>query len=114
MMRCGLLSHLAVLAALVSSGDADEKVAAFPGVVSKLQSGDPVRIVCFGDSVTGLYYHTGGRRAYTDMLGLALRQAYAKADVTMLNAGISGNTTRDALTRIDRDILEHRPTLDSC
>jgi len=50
---------------------------------------EPVRIVCFGDSVTGVYYHTGGRRAWTDMLGIALGKAYPKAKVEMFNAGIS-------------------------
>ena len=39
-----------------------------PNGVSKtaelLQAGkEPVRVVCLGDSVTGVYYHTGGRRA---------------------------------------------------
>jgi lysophospholipase L1-like esterase len=82
-----------------------------PKTTSALESGKPVRIVCFGDSVTGVYYHTGSRRAYADMLAIALRQADPKADVTTVNAGISGNTTRDALARIDRDVLVHRPTL---
>lgn len=76
-----------------------------------LKEGKPVRVVCFGDSVTGVYYHTGSRRAYTDMLGLALRQTFPKADVTMTNAGISGHTTREALARLDRDVLRHKPTL---
>jgi hypothetical protein len=39
---------------------------------AKLKAGEPVKIVCLGDSVTGIYYHTGGRRAYPEMLGLAL------------------------------------------
>jgi len=30
----------------------------------KLKANQPVKIVCLGDSVTGVYYHTGGRRAY--------------------------------------------------
>ncbi len=77
----------------------------------KLLSGDAVRIVCFGDSVTGVYYHTGSRRAYTDMLGIALRQAAPKANIEMLNAGISGNTTVDALARIDHDVIGHQPDL---
>ncbi|WP_254053955.1 GDSL-type esterase/lipase family protein [Singulisphaera sp. GP187] len=76
-----------------------------------LQGGKPVRVVCFGDSVTGVYYHTGGRRAYTDMLRLALRRSCPTANLTMTNAGISGHTTRDALARIDRDVLSHKPTL---
>jgi len=78
---------------------------------AKLESGKPVRIVCFGDSVTGLYYHTGGRRSYTDMLGIALRKAIPKANVTMVNAGISGNTTIAGLKRIDRDVIAQKSDL---
>ncbi|AGA26754.1 GDSL-type esterase/lipase family protein [Singulisphaera acidiphila] len=76
-----------------------------------LEGGKPVQVVCFGDSVTGVYYHTGGRRAYTDMLGIALRRTYPTVNIVMTNAGISGHTTRDALARIDRDVLRHKPTL---
>ncbi len=77
----------------------------------KLLAGESVRVVCFGDSVTGVYYHTGSRRAYTDMLGIALRQFAPQAKVEMINAGISGNTTENALARIDRDVIAHRPDL---
>ena len=77
----------------------------------KLLAGEAVRVVCFGDSVTGVYYHTGSRRAYTDMLGIALRQFAPSAKVEMINAGISGNTTENALARIDRDVIAHRPDL---
>ena len=77
----------------------------------KLLSGSPVRIVCFGDSVTGIYYHTGSRRAYTTMLGIALRKTNADAKVEMINAGISGHTTVNALARIDTDVLRHKPDL---
>jgi lysophospholipase L1-like esterase len=82
-----------------------------PRTRAALESGQHVKIVCFGDSVTGVYYHTGGRRAYTDMLGIALKKAYPKADVTMINAGISGHATTNALERIERDVLKHKPTL---
>ncbi|MCA9066396.1 MAG: hypothetical protein KDA96_25185 [Planctomycetaceae bacterium] len=88
-----------------------QAIASGNSVRSRLQSGEPVRIVCFGDSVTGVYYHTGSRQAYTDMLGVALRRIYPDADLTMINAGISGHTTADALARIDRDVLRHQPDL---
>ena len=78
---------------------------------SKLLAGEPVRIVCFGDSVTGVYYHTGSRRAYTDMLGIALRRVSGRDNVEMVNAGISGHTTVNALSRIDSDVLRHKPDL---
>lgn len=77
----------------------------------KLLSGDPVKVVCFGDSVTGVYYHSGSRRAYTDMLGIAFRRVSGSANVEMINAGISGHTTVNALSRIDRDVLAHKPDL---
>ena len=72
---------------------------------------EPVRIVCFGDSITGVYYHTGGRRAWCDMLGIALQKLYPKAKVEMFNAGISGNTTSAGLKRIERDVLKRKPHL---
>ncbi len=81
-------------------------------IVGRLSTGaEPVTIVCFGDSITGLYYHTGGRRAYADMLGIALGRVYPSAKIQMVNAGVSGNTTRQGLARLDRDVLEHHPSL---
>lgn len=84
---------------------------AFPKLDAKLQLGQPVTVVCFGDSVTGLYYHTGGRRTYTNMVQIGLQRAYPNAPITAINAGISGNTTVDALARIEADVLAHKPDL---
>lgn len=78
---------------------------------SRLLSGEPLKVVCFGDSVTGVYYHTGSRRAYTDMLEIALRRIAGHTNVEAINAGISGHTTVNGLSRIDRDVLSHRPDL---
>lgn len=72
---------------------------------------EPVRIVCIGDSITGVYYHTGGLRAYPEMLEIALRRTYPQAQVSVRNAGISGDTTKGALARLDRDVLAHKPHL---
>jgi lysophospholipase L1-like esterase len=72
---------------------------------------EPVRIVCIGDSITGVYYHTGSLRAYPEMLEIALHKLYPKAQVTVRNAGISGDTTQGALARLDRDVLAHKPHL---
>lgn len=71
----------------------------------------PLTIVCLGDSVTGVYYHTGGRRAYPEMLEVAIKQAIPKANVKVINAGISGHSTPDGLARLDRDVLMHKPDL---
>jgi len=93
-----------------SKGDAHpDPKARLDRVRQALREGKPTRVVCFGDSVTGLYYHTGGRQAYTDLLGQAIVRAEPKAKVKMINAGISGHTTQNALQRIDRDVLSHAP-----
>ncbi len=64
-----------------------------------------VRIVCFGDSVTGLYYHSGGRRAYPELIGERFQEA------AVINAGKSGHTTTNGLARIQQDVLVHKPHL---
>jgi len=71
----------------------------------------PVTVVCLGDSVTGIYYHTGGRRAYPEMLEIGLKRLYPEAEVHVVNAGISGNTTTDGLNRMEADVLAHKPDL---
>ncbi|MCC9605556.1 SGNH/GDSL hydrolase family protein [Blastopirellula sp. JC732] len=77
----------------------------------RLASGEPTKIVCFGDSITGVYYHSGSKRAWCDMLGLLLQQAYPGAKLEMINAGVSGHTTVNALARIERDVLKKEPNL---
>ncbi|MFZ2279142.1 MAG: SGNH/GDSL hydrolase family protein [Prosthecobacter sp.] len=72
---------------------------------------EPVRIVCIGDSITGVYYHSGGRRAYAEMLQLALQQLHPQAQLSVHNAGISGDTTTGGLKRLERDVLAHKPHL---
>jgi lysophospholipase L1-like esterase len=77
-----------------------------------LASGEKqVRVVAFGDSVTGLYYHTGGRQAYGELLGEAIRQIHPQADIAFFNAGRSGHTTANALGRFGQDVLVHKPHL---
>ena len=114
-MRMGMTSSywlaLPVLTVWIGCSAQQAELEQLAAVRSKLEQGLPVKIVCFGDSVTGLYYHTGGRRAYTDLLALSLRRSFPEASVTAINAGISGNDTRDALARIAEDVLGHKPDL---
>jgi lysophospholipase L1-like esterase len=53
------------------------------------------RILCFGDSIT--------RAGYPQRLAARL------GDVEVVNAGVNGNTTRLALRRMQRDVLEREP-----
>ncbi|MFM7058263.1 MAG: alpha/beta fold hydrolase [Planctomycetota bacterium] len=80
-------------------------------VIAGLSASEPLRIVCLGDSVTGVYYHTGGRRAWPELLQQALQQALPDQPVEVINAGVSGHTTHDGLARLDRDVLRYQPQI---
>lgn len=82
-----------------------------PKTRARLAAQASTKIVCLGDSVTGVYYHTGGRRAYPEMLQLILSSQFPKTQIEVVNAGISGNTTSDGLQRLERDVLSHAPHL---
>ncbi len=75
------------------------------------------RIVFAGDSVTdmgsktpvgeGLFDNLG--RSYVRILDNMLGTFYPEVRVRVTNSGISGNTSRDLLSRFDRDVLDLKP-----
>lgn len=66
--------------------------------------GEHARIVFLGDSVT-----TG--HTYILLIEQAIAAAVGAGErPTLINAGAGGNTSQDALERIERDVLPHRPT----
>ncbi|OGV83601.1 MAG: hypothetical protein A3K19_07820 [Lentisphaerae bacterium RIFOXYB12_FULL_65_16] len=111
-MRLHVLAATTLVTAVGTAHTGSADSPAPPRVTAMLESGqETVRIVCFGDSITGVYYHTGGRRAWCDMLGIALARIYPNAKLEMINAGISGNTTAAGLARMEKDVLAHKPHL---
>lgn len=92
---------------------ASQALALFPEKNRQLltDAKEPVRIVCIGDSITGVYYHSGGMRAYPEMLQIALQKLHPKAKITVRNAGISGDTSKGGLARLERDVLAYKPHL---
>lgn len=96
---------------LICGGGETASAVSVADVNQRLSAGQPTRIVCFGDSITGVYYHTGGLRAWCDMLGFALQKTHPHANLQMLNAGISGHTTVNALARIEKDVIAAAPHL---
>ena len=64
----------------------------------------PVTIVAFGDSTTA----PRGRTAVYATL-LANELSCEGGDVRVINAGVGGNTTANARTRFQKDVLEHKP-----
>lgn len=60
-------------------------------------------VVCFGDSLTaGLGAEEG--KDYPSVLR-------SKVDLTVINAGISGDTTADGLKRLESDVLRYDPKI---
>lgn len=109
MIRSALLAFSFLL---FFGGFAQAETPALLRIREVLASGEkPVRLVAFGDSVTGLYYHSGGRQAYGELLVEAIRQIDPQADLSFFNAGRSGHTTANALARIGQDVLVHKPHL---
>lgn len=111
-MRKKLYILLVVLSATALQGCAVEKASVAPKTAGMLAAGkEPAIIACLGDSITAARYHTGNRRAYPEMLKIALQSIYPKATIKIINAGSSGDTTRGALVRIEKHVLRHRPDL---
>ena len=62
----------------------------------------PLRIVCFGDSLTAC----GGENGrYSDMLQTMLPEC------RLINRGIGGDTLAGGLARLDRDVLAEKPRI---
>ena len=109
-MKAKIMIGLLLVAGFLLRSFAAEP-SACPKTVKLLSEGkEPVRIVCFGDSITAVHYHTGGMRAWCDMVGIGLQRLYPGAKLEMINAGISGNTSAQGLERI-RTVLDKKPTL---
>lgn len=62
-------------------------------------------LVCFGDSITAREFDEEGRERLTP------RIAKEMPGWKVVNSGISGNTTVDALLRIEEDVVDHQPDL---
>jgi len=74
-----------------------------PGIKNINSTG--TNIIAFGDS---LVYGTGSsERGVTDMFSLVSKEV----GVPIINVGIPGNTTNDALVRIDHDVLSKDPRI---
>jgi acyl-CoA thioesterase-1 len=71
----------------------------FPETVAASAKADPIRIVAFGDSLTAGFGLEAGE-AFPARLQVALRRA--GYDVTVVNAGISGDTSSGGLARVSR------------
>ena len=78
----------------------------------KLRAGKPVTVAYFGGSVTaGTGASDANKTAYRALVTQWLRSHYPQAQITELNAGISGTSSVYASIRARRDVIAHKPDL---
>lgn len=65
-------------------------------------------IVCFGDSLT-FGYGVDPKITFASRLAKQLPEQFPQIQWTVVNSGINGDTTREGLERLDRDVLKHNP-----
>jgi lysophospholipase L1-like esterase len=65
-------------------------------------------IVFLGDSITAAGVRTNG---YVTLTSKAITAAYPDLGIKVIGAGISGHKVPDCQTRLDRDVLQKKPTI---
>ncbi|OQA81848.1 MAG: hypothetical protein BWY31_03592 [Lentisphaerae bacterium ADurb.Bin242] len=60
-------------------------------------------IVAFGDSITLSVQVTDERLRWTNLLRLRLREAFPDRGIEVINAGVGGNSTREAMVRLETE-----------
>lgn len=76
----------------------------------KLNPQKPIRVLAFGSSNTELHWHSLGHFNWFSWLSSALRE-WSGRHITTINQGVNGETSKDLLKRIDRDVLSFNPDL---
>lgn len=82
-------------------------IATFSGLAAQATTKSeqkPFTIVAFGDSITAL---RGNLRVYPALIEEELTARGRK--IRVVNAGIGGNTTEQAKSRFEKDVLAHEP-----
>lgn len=76
--------------------------------IDKLKTGAPVTIAALGDSLTNGWMVEKG---YIDFLKEMIVRKYPRADFTIINRGIPGDTAEGGLHRLSSDVLDKNPDL---
>jgi acyl-CoA thioesterase-1 len=84
---------------------------ALPRTASRFAAGKPVRILAIGSSSTLGTGASSPAAAYPAQLEIALESKFPSSDVTIVNAGIAGETAERTLARMDRELERTKPDL---
>lgn len=70
----------------------------------------PFTIVAFGDSITQAVEVPEAER-WPAVVGRRLAEQFGRIKPVVVNAGVGGHTSREGLTRMERDVLAHVPRI---
>ncbi len=79
-------------------------------LIARLQRGEPVRLMAFGDSLTA-GWGTDGRHVYCRIVADTLQYAFPESRIEFVTHGHPGETTEGALRRFDEEVKAARPDL---
>ena len=79
----------------------------FKKIIDRLEKQEFFRVVVFGASNTERYMPVVH---WSDVLEVGLRSRFGRK-FQLINAGVSGKNTREALERMERDVLFYKPDL---
>jgi len=77
----------------------------------ELQNEKQIKIVAFGDSITAAVIGLYPEQRWTHLLEAKLNENSLRAEYRVINAGIGGNTSREGLARITRDVISQNPNV---
>jgi len=78
--------------------------------IPEMSNVSALTLVAFGDSITAATRQEPADR-WPEILQRALRARFPGRAISVVNAGMGGNTTREGLRRMEPDVLRHRPRL---
>lgn len=82
-----------------------------PRTAERLREGRDLKIVAIGSSSTEGVGATEPGRSYPAQLERDLARRFPMSVVRIVNKGVGGELVRDMERRLDRDAIDHRPTL---
>ena len=91
--------------ALLASGDP----ARLQQVFARARRGDPLTVAVIGGSITGGAVASAPTNSYGSRVAARWRQAFPKAEINFVNAGIGATGSDYGAFRARRDLLIHRP-----
>jgi lysophospholipase L1-like esterase len=94
-----------------SAEETRRNAALIPRTLEKLNRGDKVTVVFWGDSVTCGGTSSTPEKAFPQSFTAWLRNKYTKADIEYVNAGTGGWSTWNKLPLFEQEVMVHKPDL---